>query len=97
MERRLDQALKSATKTIPSYVIAADPVDWLSRAFRRRKHYRYAGIAPGAGGKEIGITRKSTKALSVAFLAHSGDPAHKLLERSARGGREIPNEVTGHN
>ena len=87
------QALKSATKTIPIVMlIAADPVATGFVASLSRPGGNItcmAGIAPELAGKRLELLREVLPKLSrVAFLAHSGDPAHKLFVNEAQEAAE---------
>jgi putative ABC transport system substrate-binding protein len=87
------QALKNATKTIPIVMlIAADPVGTGFVASLARPGGNItgmAGISPELAGKRLELLREVLPKLSrVAFLAHGGDPAHKLFVKEAQEAAE---------
>jgi putative ABC transport system substrate-binding protein len=87
------QALKNATKTIPIVMlIAADPVGTGFVASLARPGGNITGMAaisPELAGKRLELLREVLPKLSrVAFLAHAGDPAHKLFVKEAQEAAE---------
>ncbi len=87
------QAAKNATTTIPIVMFAAaDPVE--SRLVQSLAHpggniTGMSNIQPELAGKELELLREVLPKLSrVAFLAHSGDPAHKLFLKQAHEAAE---------
>jgi ABC-type uncharacterized transport system substrate-binding protein len=90
------QAVKNATTTIPIVMLgAADPVGTGFVASLARPGGNITGMSsmmPELAGKRLELLREVLPKLSrVAFLAHGGDPAHKLFveqaEEAARGFR----------
>jgi putative ABC transport system substrate-binding protein len=87
------QALKNATKTIPIVMlIAADPVGTGFVASLARPGGNITGMAaisPELAGKRLELLREVLPKLSrMAFLAHAGDPAHKLFVKEAQEAAE---------
>ena len=87
------QALKEATKTIPIVMlIAADPVGTGFVASLARPGGNITGmvaISPELAGKRLELLREVLPKVSrVAFLAHGGDPAHKLFVKEAQEAAE---------
>ena len=83
------QAAKNATTTIPIVMLgAADPVGSGFVASLARPGGNITGmsnIMPELAGKRLGLLREVLPKLSrVAFLAHGGDPAHKLFVKQAQ-------------
>jgi len=87
------QALKNATTTIPVVMMgAADPVRTGFVASLARPGGNITGmsnIMPELAGKRLELLREVLPKLSrVAFLAHGGDPAHKLFVKDAEEAAE---------
>ena len=87
------QALKNATKTIPIVMlIAADPVGIGFVASLARPGGNITGMSsmsPELAGKRLELLREVLPKLSqIAFLAHGGDPAHKLFLKEAQQAAE---------
>jgi ABC-type uncharacterized transport system substrate-binding protein len=83
------QAAKSATTTIPIVMLgAADPVGTGFVASLARPGGNItgmSGILPELAGKRLELLRELLPKLSrVAFLAHGGDPAHRLFVKEAQ-------------
>ena len=83
------EAAKGATKTIPIVMLgAADPVRSGFVASLARPGGNITGnsnINPELAGKRLELLRDILPKLSrVAFLAHGGDPAHKLFVEEAQ-------------
>ena len=83
------QAAKNATTTIPIVMFAAaDPVGSGLVATLSHPGGNITGmsnIQPELAGKELELLREVVPKVSrVAFLGHSGDPAHKLFLKQAR-------------
>ncbi len=87
------QAAKNATTTIPIVMLgAADPVGSGFVASLARPGGNITGmsnIMPELAGKRLDLLREVLPKLShVAFLAHGGDPAHKLFVKEAQKAAE---------
>ena len=87
------QAAKNATKTIPIVMFAAaDPVGSGLVKSLARPGGNVTGMSnsqPELAGKELELLREVVPKLSrVAFLGHSGDPAHKLFLKQAHEAAE---------
>jgi putative ABC transport system substrate-binding protein len=87
------QAAKNATTTIPMVMLgAADPVGSGFVASLARPGGNITGnsnINPELVGERFELLREIIPKLSrVTFLAHGGDPAHKLFVKEARGAAE---------
>jgi putative ABC transport system substrate-binding protein len=87
------QAAKNATTTIPIVMLgAADPVGSGFVASLARPGGNITGnsnIQPELAGKRFELLRDIVPKLSrVAFLAHGGDPAHKLFVKEAQEAAE---------
>jgi putative ABC transport system substrate-binding protein len=87
------QAAKNATTTIPIVMLgAADPVGSGFVASLARPGGNITGnsnIQPELAGKRLELLRDIVPKLSrVAFLAHGGDPAHKLFVKEAQEAAE---------
>jgi putative ABC transport system substrate-binding protein len=87
------QAAKNATTTIPIVMLgAADPVGSGFVASLARPGGNITGmsnIMPELAGKRLELLREVLPKLSrVAFLAHGGDPAHKLFVKEAQEAAE---------
>ena len=87
------QAAKNATTTIPIVMLgAADPVRSGFVASLARPGGNITGnsnIQPELAGKRFELLREIVPKLSrVAFLAHGGDPAHKLFVKEAQDAAE---------
>jgi putative ABC transport system substrate-binding protein len=87
------QAAKNATRTIPVVMFAAaDPVEsGLVKSLARPggNVTGMSNIQPELAGKELELLREVVPKLSrVAFLGHSGDPAHKLFLKQAHEAAE---------
>ena len=83
------QAAKNATKSIPIVMMgAADPVGSGFIASLARPGGNITGsssMMPELAGKRLELLREIVPKLSrVAFLAHGGDPAHKLFVKEAQ-------------
>lgn len=83
------QAAKNATTTIPIVMMsAADPVGTGFVASLARPGGNITGMSavmPELAGKRLELLREILPKLSrVAFLAHGGDPAHKLFVKDAQ-------------
>ncbi len=83
------QAAKNATRTIPIVMAAAaDPVSTGLVAGLARPGGNITGVssmAPGLAGKRLELLKELVPRLSrVAFLAHGGDPAHRLFVKEAQ-------------
>ena len=106
------EAAKNASRTIPIVMTgAADPVGTGFVASLARPGGNITGmsaILPELAGKRLELLRDILPKLSrVAFLAHGGDPAHKLFLKEAREAAEKfgiqiqpfviggPEEITG--
>jgi len=81
------QAAKNATSTIPIVMGSADPVGSGFVASLARPGGNITGtssIMPELAGKRLELLREILPKLSrVAFLAHGGDPAHRLFLKEA--------------
>ncbi|HEY7218679.1 MAG TPA: ABC transporter substrate-binding protein [Candidatus Binatia bacterium] len=87
------QAAKNATRTIPIVMTGtADPVGTgliASLAQPGGNVTGMSGILPELAGKRLELLRDVLPKLSrVAFLAHGGDPAHKLFVKEAQDAAE---------
>ncbi len=86
------QAAKNATSTIPIVIAAADPVRLGFVASLARPGGNITGtssIMPELAGKRLELLREILPKLSrVAFLAHGGDPAHRLFIKEAQAAGE---------
>ena len=86
------QAAKNATSTIPIVMSAADVVGSGFVASLARPGGNITGttsIMPELAGKRLELLREIVPKLSrVAFLAHGGDPAHKLFVKEAQEAAE---------
>ena len=87
------QAAKNATTTIPIVILGtADPVRSGFVASLARPGGNITGmssIMPELAGKSLELLSEIVPKLSrVAFLAHSGDPAHKLFVKEAQEAAE---------
>jgi len=83
------QAAKNATRTIPIVMAAAaDPVGIGFVASLARPGGNITGLSlqsPELAGKRLELLKEIVPKLTrVAFLAHRGDPAHKLFIKEAR-------------
>jgi putative ABC transport system substrate-binding protein len=83
------QAAKNATTTIPIVMLgAADPVGSGFVASLARPGGNITGMSnmmPELAGKRLELLREVLPKVSrVAFLAHGGDPAHKLFVKEAQ-------------
>ena len=83
------QAAKNATRTIPIVMAAAaDPVGIGFVASLARPGGNITGLSlqsPELAGKRLELLKEIVPKLTrVAFLAHGGDPAHKLFIKEAR-------------
>jgi len=82
------QAAKNATRTIPIVSISADPVGNGFVASLARPGGNITGVSmimPELTGKRLELLREISPKLSrVAFLAHGGDPSHKLFVKEAQ-------------
>jgi putative tryptophan/tyrosine transport system substrate-binding protein len=86
------QAAQHATQTIPIVMSAADPVGAGFVASLARPGGNITGtsaMGPELAGKRLEVLRALLPQLSrVAFLAHGGDPAHRLFLQEAQAAGE---------
>ena len=93
------QAAKNATRTIPIVMsAAADPLDSGFVESLARAGGNITGLSmmmPELAGKRLELLRELLpKFMRVAFLAHGGDPAHKLfVQQTQDAGRRLGVQV----